>query len=182
MIAGMAAVEFHRFAIPFLVEYGGSMATKKKVIDAGALQYQRVVRQAGNTRSFIDEGGITRHRMAANDSPDDRIAMTVGTAMQVREVFEKFGFPGTPTTWREFRAAQIYITEAEAGVEIVMTGLDDCGPQIQLDFLQTYYGPYIQTAVRMLDGDWDDVVAYHRANGVYERIVATYDEFQDYPE
>lgn len=154
----------------------------KKIIDAGELHHRRILKQAGGTWSFIDEGGITRHRTAANDSPDDRILLTPETAQQIHAVFGKYGFPSAPTTWRQFRAVQIYITEAEAVVEIVTNGLDDCDMGMQLDFLQRHYGPYIQTAVRMLDGDWDDVAAYHRDNRVYERIVAAYDEFQDYPE
>ncbi|WP_233863687.1 hypothetical protein [Paraburkholderia adhaesiva] len=144
------------------------------------LVFRRIERQQREAFSEIDEGGITRHRTAANDSPLDRITMTPQTARQVREVFVRYGFPAQPETWQAFRAVQIYITEAEACAEIVRNSLDDCSMDIQLDFIQRFYAPYAQAVVHILDDDWSCLVAYHHAHRVYDRLVSAYREHDDY--
>jgi hypothetical protein len=129
-------------------------------------------------RAHIRYGGITRHLSAANQAHDDPITMDAETAASTEALFSKYGFPGAPKTWVEFRPVHEYIQRIETGVDYYRIGFPHL-PELGMEFLRTKYADVFEAAVLVIGGAYQDytkVAALHRKKRTFKRLVKKYDE------
>ncbi|KVD63265.1 hypothetical protein [Burkholderia ubonensis] len=123
-------------------------------------------------RTTINYSGITRHR-----SQHDHVTFDAATAVRVRELFAKYGFP-EPETWAEFRAAHRYIDKVEEQVDTIKIGYPHI-PQVGVDFVRDTYPEVFEAAMFALIGDYKGLATWHSQQGTFERLAREYDEGKD---
>ncbi|MBC8737119.1 hypothetical protein F6X40_09890 [Paraburkholderia sp. UCT31] len=132
-------------------------------------------------RTDINYGGITRHMSAANQTAGDEITLDAETGPAVKELFPRYGFPGEPKTWAEFRAVHAYIERVEEAVDTFRIGFRNI-PQHGIDFLRDKYSDVFAVVMAIVEGDYAKVAAMHKRCRTFQRLVRDYDELAELPD
>lgn len=150
-----------------------------KAVDKSELESRRFWRDFKDRTQHVDLDinyeDISRYHDEANGpSSDDLISLGKLAEVQVRAVFERYGFP-LPTTWAELRANHLFVQRIERARQALLP----YAPrhfEAGLHLLRSVYPTVRSEVIAYLRDDLEGLKRHLREKGAFKRNARAYDE------